>query len=61
VKKTLRELIGEGQYELAAHRLVYGVLRARLSEPPVDGDGGPPHGSEAGTVWRERREDGVRG
>ena len=29
---SLRQLIEAGQYELAAHRLVYGVVRARVNE-----------------------------
>lgn len=34
MRKTLRELIGAGEYELAAHRLVYGVVRAKVMESP---------------------------
>jgi len=34
MRQTLRELIGAGEYELAAHRLVYGVVRAKVMESP---------------------------
>ncbi len=30
---TLKELIEVGEYELAAYRLVYGVLRTQVREP----------------------------
>jgi len=39
VRQSLRELIGAGEYELAAHRLVYGVVRAKLSKPSAIADG----------------------
>ena len=31
--KSLKELIEGGQYELAAYRLVYGVVRAQVQTP----------------------------
>ncbi len=62
MRKSLHELIGAGEYELAAHRLVYGAVKARLGA----GAGSESHGASsarrAGTAGsRERREEPDRG
>jgi hypothetical protein len=62
VRKSLHELIGAGEYELAAHRLVYGAVKARLSA----GAGPESHGASsarcAGTAGsRGPREEPDRG
>ncbi|MCK9357273.1 MAG: hypothetical protein M0R22_09070 [Dehalococcoidia bacterium] len=62
MRKSLHELIGAGEYELAAHRLVYGAVKARLGADARSGRRGASSARRTGTAGaREQREDPDRG